>query len=115
MLALTYYYAGRFAEAEDSYREALDATLASAYHILGRIAEARSALAQLEAERGNSDAYSIAQSYALRGDRERTFLWLDRAYKQHEYFMHLKPDPWFSSVRSDPRYKVLLHKMNLPE
>jgi TolB-like protein/tetratricopeptide (TPR) repeat protein len=94
---------------------ARDATLASAYQILGRIAEARSALAQLEAERGNSDAYSIAQSYALRGDRERTFLWLDRAYEQHEYLMHLKSDPWFSSVRGDPRYKALLGKMNLPE
>jgi TolB-like protein/Flp pilus assembly protein TadD len=154
LLGQTYYYAGRFVEAEDSYRKALDliparpslhsslglvllakgeheeaiqeinrdtdvgardATLASAYQLLGRIAEARSALALLEAERGNSDAYSIAQCYALRGDRERTFLWLDRAYEQHEYFMHLKSDPWLSSVRGDPRYQALLRKMNLPE
>jgi TolB-like protein/tetratricopeptide (TPR) repeat protein len=92
-----------------------DTALAGTYQILGRTADARSALAQLEAERGNSDAYSIAQIYALRGDRERTFLWLDRAYQQHEYFMQMKVDPWFSSVRGDPRYKALLRKNNLPE
>jgi TolB-like protein/Flp pilus assembly protein TadD len=153
LLGETYYYAGRFAEAEDSYRKALDlipgrpslhsslglvllaegeheealqeinrdtdvderdTALADAYQILGRVAEARSALARLEAQRGKSDV-SVAQIYALRGDRERTFLWLDRAYEQHEYFMHLKADPWFNSVRGDPRYNALLRKVNLPE
>jgi TolB-like protein/cytochrome c-type biogenesis protein CcmH/NrfG len=154
LLGETYYYAGRFVEAEESYRKALDliparaglhsalglvllakgeheqalqeiaretdarerdTSLAFGYQFLGRAAEARSALAQLEVERGKSDAYSIAQAYAFRGDRERTFLWLDRAYQQHEYFMHIKVDPWFSSVRGDPRYKALLRRMNLPD
>jgi TolB-like protein/Flp pilus assembly protein TadD len=150
----TYNYAGRFVEAEKSYRKALDliparaglhsalgfallakgeheeglqeitreieagerdTSLAIAYQILGRMSEARSALARLEATRGQVDAFAIAQIYGLRGDREGTFLWLDRAYQQHEYFMHIKVDPWFDSVRGDPRYKALLRKMNLPE
>jgi TolB-like protein/cytochrome c-type biogenesis protein CcmH/NrfG len=154
LLGQTYYYAGRFVEAEDSYRKALDliparaglrsslgfallakgeheeglqeirreigagerdTSLALAYQILGRMAEARSALTQLEAARGQSDAFSIAQIYALRGDRERTFQCLDRAYQQHEYFMHIKADPWFDNARGDPRYKALLKKMSLPE
>jgi hypothetical protein len=88
--------------------------LADAYQILGRVAQAPSALGRLEARPGKSDV-SVAQIYALRGDRERTFHWLDRAYDQHEYFMHLKADPWFNSVRGDPRYKALLRKVNLPE
>jgi len=27
---------------------------------------------------------------------------------------YLKPFPWFDSLRSDPRYTDLLHRMNLP-
>jgi adenylate cyclase len=154
LLGETFYCAGRFVEAEDSYRKALDlvparaglhssiglvllakgehekalqqitreidvterdTSLAFAYQILGRFPESQSALAQLEAERGKSDAYSIAQNYALRGDRKGTFLWLDRAYQQHEYFMHIKVDPWLQSIRDDPRYKALLRKLKLPE
>ena len=154
LLGQTFSYAGRFVEAENSYRNALeliptraglhsslgfallakgeqkeglleitretasrerDTSLALAYQILGRMSEAKSALTQLEAARGQFDAFSIAQIYALRGDREGTFLWLDRAYHQHEYFMHIKADPWFDSVRDDPRYKALLRRMKLPE
>lgn len=154
LLGQTFSYAGRFVEAENSYRNALDliptraglhsslgfallakgeqeeglqeitretaarerdVSFALAYQILGRMSEAKSALAQLEAARGQFDAFSIAQIYALRGEREGTFLWLDRAYHQHEYFMHIKADPWFDSVRDDPRYKALLRKLKLPE
>jgi tetratricopeptide (TPR) repeat protein len=92
-----------------------DTALAGAYHIVGRITEARSTLVDLEATRAETDAYAIAKNYALRGDRDQTFRWLNRAYQQHEYLMEVKVDPWFSSVRSDPRYKALLRKLKLPE
>jgi len=92
-----------------------DSALGGAYQILGRITEARAVLTRLEATRLESDAYSIAKNYALRGDRDRTFHWLDRGYQQHEYLMEVKADPWFNSVRGDPRYGPLLHKLKLPE
>ena len=92
-----------------------EAAFAWAYQVLGRSAESRSALAQLETTRADADAYSIAQIYALRNDPERAFQWLDRAYRQHEYLMELKVEPSFSSIRGDPRYQALLRKMNLPE
>ena len=92
-----------------------DTALAGAYHILGRITEARAALTRLEAARAGSAAYSIARNYALRGDRDQTFRWLDRGDQQHEYLMEVKVDPWFNSVRGDPRYKALLGKLKLPE
>jgi adenylate cyclase len=89
--------------------------LAGAYHIVGRITEARSTLAHLEATRAGTDAYAIARIYALSGDRDQTFRWLDRAYQQHEYLMEAKADPWFNGIRDDPRYKILLRKLKLPE
>jgi adenylate cyclase len=99
-------------EADVSQR---DTALAGAYYILGRLAEARSALMQLEAARAESDAYSIAINYALRGDRDQAFLWLDRASRQHEDLMDLKINPWFGSLRGDPRYQTLLRELNLPQ
>jgi adenylate cyclase len=92
-----------------------DAALAGAYHVLGRINEARAALTHLEATRAETDAYEIAKNYALRGDRDQTFRWLDRGYQQHEYLMEVKVDPWFNGIRDDPRYKMLLRKLKLPE
>jgi len=29
--------------------------------------------------------------------------------------MEVKVDPWFNSIRGDPRYKALLQKLKLPE
>jgi len=47
--------------------------------------------------------------------RQICFRWLDRGYQQHEYLMEVKVDPWFNSIRGDPRYKALLQKLKLPE
>lgn len=101
--------------ARETDADARATALACAYHILGREAESQSALKTLEAERGNSAASGIAQIYASHGNLEQTLAWLDRAYHQQEYLMNLKVDPWFKSARDDPRFKALLHRMNLPE
>jgi adenylate cyclase len=92
-----------------------DAALAGAYYIVGRISEARSTLANLEATRAETNAYAIAKNYALRGNRDKSFRWLDRGYQQHEYLMEVNADPWFNSIRNDPRYKMLLRRLKLPE
>jgi serine/threonine protein kinase len=42
------------------------------------------------------------------------FEWLEKAYAQREYvLLSIKVDPWFDSVRSDPRFQSLLKKMGL--
>jgi len=54
--------------------------------------------------------------YAFRGDKDRAFEWLDRAYEMRDddlYF--IKDDPLIKSLENDPRYKAFLKKMNLPE
>jgi hypothetical protein len=61
------------------------------------------------------DAYQIAEVYGMRGDADSTFLWLDRAYAQRDQgLIDVKAQPFFKSVRSDPRYAAFLTKMRLP-
>src|SRR5207249_3809058 len=57
---------------------------AVAHHSLGHAAQSQQALDELIDKYGHSAAYQIAGVYAWRGDKDRTFEWLDRAYAQHD-------------------------------
>jgi hypothetical protein len=64
----------------------------------------------------SSGAYEIAQNYAFRGQVDQAFDWLDRAYRQHDNSLWMtKWDPLLKNLRGDPRYKVFLRKIKLPE
>jgi hypothetical protein len=83
---------------------------------LGRHAEADHAIALAEEKYGGGMAYQIAYIHVARNNLDRTFYWLDRAYKQHDGGLaDLKVDPYFRGVKNDPRYKSLLRKVGLPE
>ena len=61
-------------------------------------------------------AFQIAFFYAGRGDADRAFVWLDRAYRQRDGGLEvLKTEPRFKNLRKDPRFAQLLRKLNLPE
>jgi hypothetical protein len=58
------------------------------------------------------DAYLIALVYLGLGDRDKAFANLEQAYAQRSSSMPwLKVEPRFDSVRSDPRYIDLLHRV----
>jgi tetratricopeptide (TPR) repeat protein len=58
--------------------------------------------------------FNIAIIYLGLGDKDRAFEYLEKAYEEHPQTMvHLKSQPMFDSLRSDPRYTELLRKMNL--
>jgi serine/threonine-protein kinase len=60
--------------------------------------------------------YYTAMWYALIGDDDTTFKWLNKAYEVHDdYLPELKIEPGFRSVRSDPRCADLLRRMGLPQ
>jgi len=89
---------------------------ARAEYSLGHADAAQRILEQLIVEYGKTDPATIATVYAWRGEKDQAFMWAERASAQRDTGLTwIKIDPVFSSLRSDPRYKALLHEMNLPE
>ena len=87
----------------------------SAYHALGREQDSNAALAGLIAKYHALAAYQIAQVYAYRGESDKSFEWLERAYEQRDPGLpEFNSDPLFKNLRHDPRYAELLKKMRLP-
>jgi TolB-like protein/Flp pilus assembly protein TadD len=61
------------------------------------------------------DAFTVAEAYALRNDREKTFEWLDRLWKNRDArLLFLYTDPFFKRFQSDPRFADLCRKVGLP-
>jgi TolB-like protein/Tfp pilus assembly protein PilF len=86
------------------------------FDALGRSGDADGALASFEKTYALSWAYAIVEAYAARGDIERAFTWLDRAYRQHDVGLFaVKTDPLLKNLASDPRYTTFLRKMKLAE
>ena len=89
--------------------------LAIAHHALRDSRHADEALTELIARFQNGSAYQIAAVYAFRGEADRAFEWLERAYAQRDGGLTgLKADPLLKSLRGDPRYTAFLKKMRLP-
>jgi hypothetical protein len=94
------------------------AGLAAVYHAMGRTTESNAALARLTQRSAKDWASGIAGVHAFRGELNEAFGWLDKAYARKEVDLArfvFKRDPIFRNLEHDPRYKVLLHKMNLSE
>jgi hypothetical protein len=87
-----------------------------AEHTLGHVRESRQALDQLIAQHATEAAFQIAEIFAWRGEKDKAFEWLERAYQQRDGGLSdIKTDPPLANLRDDPRYKAFLQKMNLPE
>jgi tetratricopeptide (TPR) repeat protein len=90
--------------------------IAIAEYSLGNAKESQQAVDELIAKHAQDSAYFIALVYAWRGEKDKAFEWLERAFQRHAFNLTwIKFDWSFDSLRDDPRYKALLHKMNLPE
>jgi hypothetical protein len=62
------------------------------------------------------DPAIIAANYAVLGEKDKAFAWLEKGYEGKSDLMRiLKTAPDFDSLRSDPRYADLLRRMNLPQ
>jgi TolB-like protein/DNA-binding winged helix-turn-helix (wHTH) protein/Tfp pilus assembly protein PilF len=87
------------------------------YAAQGRARDALLVVNQLErlSKRGYVDPVFIANIYAGLGDRESSFLWLERAYDQHsEGMLTLKESPVYNKIRFDPRFADLLRRVGIP-
>ena len=89
--------------------------LAVAHYVRGDRAAADAALADLIANAREGFAYQIAEVYALRGEKDKAFEWLQIAFDDRDAGMlGLLVDPLLRNLRDDPRYKNLLVKVGLP-
>jgi TolB-like protein/Flp pilus assembly protein TadD len=99
-------------EPDDAFRPF---ELALAYWIRGQREEADAALADLIAHAREGFAYQIAQVYAVRGEADKAFEWLQISFDDHDGgTLSLSVDPLLRGLRDDPRYKNLLAKLGLP-
>jgi serine/threonine-protein kinase len=83
---------------------------------LGRHAEARAALAELEAadREGYAPRISRAQVHLGLGETDAVFEWLDRAVDARDpLILDLPCKPIWDAVRNDARFSALLRKMRL--
>ena len=92
-----------------------DFGLALAYHALGRNAESDAALARATRDFGNEAPMNVAIVHAYRGERDQAFAWMQKAVDERDLLVghKLLYEPKLDPLRSDPRYKALLGKMNL--
>ena len=99
-------------EPDDGFRRF---ELALAHYVRGDREAADAALADLMATGREGFAYQIAEVYAVRGEKDKAFEWLQIAFDDHDAGMlGLLVDPLLRGLRDDPRYKNLLAKLGLP-
>ena len=93
------------------------AALGYSYGKAGRVRDAKAILVEFDTltrQGRHASAYAIAAIYAGLGDRERMFLYLDAAYREHSHWLvWLKRDPRWDPFRADPRFESLVRKMGL--
>ena len=69
-----------------------------------------------QANREYISSYNLADDYALLGDKDQAFRYLEKAYADHEDFLTwIKTERDFDFLHSDPRYADLLRRMGLPQ
>jgi tetratricopeptide (TPR) repeat protein len=59
-------------------------------------------------KKGQLLAFVVASRFAAMGDKEKALLWLDRAYKQHDFdLIFIAVEPKFKKLHSEVRYEAL--------
>lgn len=125
ILAHAYIFKGRYAETLKMPKVANPDDLngfiteAAALDRSGDHAAALKILAELESNQrmaGTSHGYIppgyLAWAYAMLGEKEKSFAFLEKAYQQHDPALaNLKVDPGFDILRGDPRFNDLLKKV----
>lgn len=125
-LGVGYESTGKFQEAISEYQKAVQLSngapdmavaLAHAYFVAGKEAEAKKMLLDLQRKSKESPVspYTMATIYAGLGEDDKAFKLLEKAYTEKSlgFPFRLQSDLVLSTVRSDPRFQDLLHRMGL--
>ena len=127
-LGVGYEGTGKLLEAISEYQKAIEvsngdqdptASLAHAFAVIGRRAEAEKILRDLEQKSKSAyvSPYMIATIYAGLGEKDKAFEFLGRAYEERslDISWHLKADVRIDNLRTDPRFQVLLGRIGYPQ
>jgi TolB-like protein/DNA-binding winged helix-turn-helix (wHTH) protein/tetratricopeptide (TPR) repeat protein len=131
---ITYVYLGWCYEAQDKLPQAIaefqkarkitdstalpPAAIARSYALQGNKAGAREILRQLKgvSQHNYVSPYATAAIYAALGEKDKAIELLDEAYEERSRFVpFLAVDPKFDSLRSDPRFQDLIHRVGIPQ
>jgi eukaryotic-like serine/threonine-protein kinase len=124
MLGMVYAQQGRYQEAIAELQRSREGgsdqrgKLGRVYAISGQRGEAQKLLDQLQEESKQKyvSPYNIAIIYEGLGDKEQMFRSLEKAYAERDSnIVHVKVEPDFESLHSDPRFADLLRRIGLPE
>ena len=123
--AYTYAAKGMYAEAIADYQESMRADgentsdeiyLGYAYAMSGKRDRALAILNKLKTTSAYVSPAELAILYIGLGDKDRAFQSLERAYIAHDLQMqYLKVDAHYDSIRLDPRFIDLMHRVGLPQ
>jgi TolB-like protein/Tfp pilus assembly protein PilF len=84
-------------------------------HAEGNEELARDALAEVTQAFGATNPALLASLHAMRGEVDQAFQWLDLALSRRDPWLRYARDSfWLEPLHSDPRWKEVLKKMNLP-
>ena len=87
----------------------------------GAMREYARELEHLDATKKLSMPVNLAEVYATVGDQDRAFYWLEQAYIHRDVVTpganvdFIKSDPMLVSLRPDPRFADLLHRLGLQQ
>ena len=125
VLGLVYELKGMYSEAIAEHEKAWLSDgnpdqlghLGHAYAKAGNRPKAYEIIQQLKrTENGYLYVYEIAFIHAALGEKDRAFEWLEKAYQQRDKGLrYLKIDHCLDPLRSDPRFRDLLRRVNFPE
>ncbi|MDT7603681.1 MAG: eukaryotic-like serine/threonine-protein kinase [Acidobacteriota bacterium] len=117
----TYAAKGMYAQAIAEQQEAVrlddkisvfQIHLGAAYARAGERERAQTILKQLQAGGAYVSPGDLAILYAALGEREQAFASLERAYAEHDpQLQFLSVDPWYDSLRADPRFADLMRRI----
>jgi serine/threonine-protein kinase len=128
-LGIAYLGKGMYPEAISNLQKAVAGTsrlsgdplamLGYAYGLAGQKDQARKILEQLkqQAITGYVQPTAFALVCVGLGDKDQAIAWLEKAYAEERgiYLTHLKVEPPWDPLRSDPRFKGLLRRMKLED
>jgi len=124
-LGRAYEQLGNYEQAVNEFKKALElsggdltseASLAHVYAVSGKKAKAEKILNELKQKiTGNNLSYQIADVYISLGQHDQAFEWLEKAYEDRSgWLTWIAIEPKLDPIRNDPRFAVLLRRMNLP-